>query len=106
MQPLGLFAGPAGLAAGIGLGELLVPIMLLDGDDRTMRFLEHSSHLSRLMRPNAWLRLHREPSRVIGREQGTSLPCRRWWWIHNRMETYDARDHNGVFARGGLGWRL
>ena len=50
MQPLGLFAGPPGLAAGIGFGELLVPIMLLDRDDRKMRFFEHSSHLSRLTR--------------------------------------------------------
>ena len=43
VQPLELLAGPAGLAAAIGLGELVVPIMLLDGDDGTMRFLEHRS---------------------------------------------------------------
>ena len=41
IEPLLLLAGPAGFAAGVGLGELFVPEMLLDGDDRTMRFYEH-----------------------------------------------------------------
>ena len=47
VQPLVLLAGPAGFAAAIGLGEFLVPIMLLDCDDRTKRFFEHRSSLSR-----------------------------------------------------------
>ena len=41
-QLLDLQPGRAGLAAGKGLGELLVPIVLLERDHRTMRFLEHA----------------------------------------------------------------
>ena len=35
IQPLRLLLQPSSLAAAIGLGEFLVPIMLLDCDDRT-----------------------------------------------------------------------
>ena len=41
VEPLVLLARPAGFAAGIGFRQLLVPVMLFDGDDRTMRFREH-----------------------------------------------------------------
>src|SRR5687768_11130457 len=34
-------ARPSRLDAGVGLGELLVPVVLLNGDDLTFRFLEH-----------------------------------------------------------------
>src|SRR5262249_39883861 len=42
-EPVILLAGPAGLAAGEGLFQFVVPIMLFDGNDRTMRFLEQAA---------------------------------------------------------------
>jgi|SRR6516225_11676572 len=42
-EPRILLAGPAGLAAGEGLFQFVVPVMLFDGNDRTMRFRKQSS---------------------------------------------------------------
>src|SRR5262249_56750869 len=42
-EPVILLAGPAGLAAGEGLFQFVVPVMLFDGNDRTMRFLEQAA---------------------------------------------------------------
>src|SRR5262252_2764124 len=42
-EPRILLAGPAGLAAGKGFFQFVVPVMLLDGNDRTMRFLEQAT---------------------------------------------------------------
>ena len=44
-QPVHLRSRPAGLQTHIGLGQLGVPIVLLDGDDRTIRLLEHFTPL-------------------------------------------------------------
>ena len=41
VQPLLLLARPAGFAADVSLRQFLVPVMLFDGDDRTMRFTKH-----------------------------------------------------------------
>ena len=43
VQALALLARPCRLRCRVGLGQFLVPIMLLDGDDRTMRLTEHVS---------------------------------------------------------------
>jgi hypothetical protein len=43
LEPGILLAGPAGLAAGKGLFQFVVPVMLFDGNDRTMRFLEQAA---------------------------------------------------------------
>ena len=40
-QPLLLRAGPPGFDPGVGLGQFGVPVVLLDGDDRAIRLLEH-----------------------------------------------------------------
>ena len=40
-QPRILLAWPPGLAAGIGFLQFVVPVMLFERDDGTMRFLEH-----------------------------------------------------------------
>ena len=55
-QPRILLAGPAGLAAGKGLFQFVVPVMLFDGNDRTVRFLEQAAlpFLSRYARNAAW----------------------------------------------------
>jgi len=42
-EPRILLARPAGLAAGKGLFQLVVPVMLFDGNDRTMQFLEQTA---------------------------------------------------------------
>src|SRR5262249_25195059 len=41
LEPRILLAAPPRLAAGKGLFQLVIPVMLFDGNDRTMRFLEH-----------------------------------------------------------------
>ena len=45
-QPLHLRPGPAGFETDVGLGHLGVPVVLLDGDDRAIRLLEHRTLLS------------------------------------------------------------
>jgi len=42
-EPRILLARPPGLAAGEGLFQFVVPVMLFDGNDRTMRFLEQAA---------------------------------------------------------------
>ena len=44
-QPVHLRSRPAGLQPDVGLGQLGVPVMLLDRDDRTIRLLEHFTPL-------------------------------------------------------------
>ena len=47
-QPVHLRSGPAGFQPDVGLGQLGVPVMLLDRDDRAIRLLEHFTPLRKI----------------------------------------------------------
>ena len=52
-QPVHLRARPAGFQPDVGLGQLGVPVVLFDGDDRAVRLLEHFTPLAKL----SWFRI-------------------------------------------------